>query len=346
MTKFDLQLAFRSIPVEKDKLDEWALIVLNEIINNCSEPLQIEELICILIGLICSIKVGLTPNISQMSQVATFCKTNGRFQELLLNLFNYTDPMSLAIDSFFFKSVLFDKSINLSKLEISLKKDGYVVWPKLLSSELVDEILQLPKLYPSASVLNINEERFFVNCSSPLRFLNSDCIKLTYKIRNDDTTLNVIAADPVLLYFVRKYLGVKAVLRHAYLDYSFPSAADTASSEAAQLYHFDLDSFQWLKIFIYLNSVNEQNGPHCALLGSHLAGAKPPELLLRGYDRVSDNELIATSQSLPTSFIGYTGSIIIGDTKAYHKGKPLISNYRSMLTLFYSTSLFGYNLGE
>lgn len=346
MAEFNLQLAFRSIPIEKDKLDEWAFNILKELKDNCYKELQVDELIYLVIGLISSNKMGLTPHHSQMAQLSTFCKTNGRLQELFSNLFNYFDPMSLASESFFYKSLIFDKSIKLNILEKLLRKDGYLVWPRTLPSELVDQILRFPILYPNASVLKINDERISLNCSSPLQFLNGNCIKITYRIKNDDQTLNLISSDPVLLFFIRRYLGARAILRHAFLDYSFPSIYNTASSEAAQLYHFDLDTFQWLKIFIYLNPVNEQNGPHSALLGSHIPGSKSPELLERGYSRISDNDLIARSKYPPTTFTAHTGTIIIGDTKAFHKGTAVINNYRSMLTLFYSSSLFGLNMGD
>ena len=47
-----------------------------------------------------------------------------------------------------------------------------------------------------------------------------------------------------------------------------------ASSEAAQLFHFDMDRIRFLKVFIYLTDVGTENGPHVYVRGSHRS--KPP----------------------------------------------------------------------
>ena len=37
----------------------------------------------------------------------------------------------------------------------------------------------------------------------------------------------------------------------------------------AQMFHFDYDSFNFLKVFIYLSDVDESNGPHSVVKYSH-----------------------------------------------------------------------------
>ena len=42
-----------------------------------------------------------------------------------------------------------------------------------------------------------------------------------------------------------------------------------ADSEAAQMFHFDLDRIKWLKFFIYLTDVKINSGPHVYVSGTH-----------------------------------------------------------------------------
>ena len=39
-------------------------------------------------------------------------------------------------------------------------------------------------------------------------------------------------------------------------------------SKNAQLFHRDFDNEKWIKVFVYLNDIEIQNGPHCFVKGS------------------------------------------------------------------------------
>ncbi|BAK78303.1 hypothetical protein NH8B_3552 [Pseudogulbenkiania sp. NH8B] len=120
-----------------------------------------------------------------------------------------------------------------------------------------------------------------------------------------------------------------------------------ADSNAAQLYHFDLDRLKWLKIFVYLTDVGPQNGPHSFVKGSHNPGAIPPHLLKRGYARITDEEVNdAFSADACLQFSAPRGSIIIEDTRGLHKGAIVSGDPRLILQLQFSNSLFGTNYPE
>ena len=111
-----------------------------------------------------------------------------------------------------------------------------------------------------------------------------------------------------------------------------------ASSEAAQLYHFDMDRFKFIKFFFYLTDVDATNGPHCYIRGSHKH--MPDKVWKDG--RIPDNEV---QESFPKEDIleitGKKGSIIAVDTRGLHKGKVLEKGERLILQIEYTNSLFG-----
>ena len=96
---------------------------------------------------------------------------------------------------------------------------------------------------------------------------------------------------------------------------------------AAQEFHFDVDAFKFLKIFIYLSDVDSSSGAHQFYKSSHLAfpSTFPPLTSIPTYFRASEsimNTLYPTS-SLQT-FVGKKGTIIVEDTSGFHRGLPLM----------------------
>ena len=79
-----------------------------------------------------------------------------------------------------------------------------------------------------------------------------------------------IILNDYLLDVASKYLDAEPILYNINCWYNFPTKL--ADKEAAQLWHFDMDRPKWLKIFIYLNNCNKNNGPHCFVQGTHLNG--------------------------------------------------------------------------
>jgi hypothetical protein len=149
--------------------------------------------------------------------------------------------------------------------------------------------------------------------------------------------------DPVLMNVARNYLQCEPIFDFPAMWWSTAFQKE-ASHEAAQLYHFDMDRIKWLKIFIYINDVDINNGPHSYIKGSHIVGAKPDSILKRGYARIEDRELAPFYKK--DDFItltGKQGEIFAGDTKCWHKGNPLVDGHRLVLEFEYTSSLFGVN---
>ena len=146
-----------------------------------------------------------------------------------------------------------------------------------------------------------------------------------------------LAADPSLFAVAQAYLGCKPIQDLTAMWWS-AAFSKKASSEAAQLFHFDMDRIKFIKFFFYLTDVGSQNGPHCYVRGSH--AGMPAGLWKAG--RIRDEE-IANSFALSDvmEITGSKGTIIAVDTRGLHKGKVLEKGERLILQFEFTNSLFG-----
>ncbi|MBV8216640.1 MAG: phytanoyl-CoA dioxygenase family protein, partial [Verrucomicrobia bacterium] len=148
-----------------------------------------------------------------------------------------------------------------------------------------------------------------------------------------------LAADPLFYHVVSQYLGVQPILSFltAWISRRHLNDQETLS-ESAQLFHADMSNPAFLKIFIYLNNVTEKNGPHCLIPGTHRQKAQ--ELWRDG--RISNEDI---SKHYPESTWDYqtgeAGSVFFVDTKAFHKGVPVVEGERFLIQLYYVDTLFG-----
>jgi len=170
-------------------------------------------------------------------------------------------------------------------------------------------------------------------------------LAVTYWLQEEDLIANPdiqdLMADLSLLAIAQAYLGTQPIIDIVAMWWS-TDLSKTACNDSAQMYHFDMDRIKWLKFFIYLTDVTDDNGPHCYIVGSHQIGGKPTELLQLGYSRIVDEQIY---QFYPKEkiceVIAPRGTIIAGDTLCFHKGKPLKQGDRLVLELEFTNSLFG-----
>ena len=96
--------------------------------------------------------------------------------------------------------------------------------------------------------------------------------------------------------------------------------------------HF-MDSFQ--------EKINEKNGPHCLVPRTHKE--KVPALWRHGH--ISDEQMLAHYPESEWDYqSGEAGSVFFVDTKAFHKGVPLIEGERYIVQFHYVDALFGEHL--
>jgi hypothetical protein len=280
------------------------------------------------------LKTGISPPNVYAANVDLFCKTNGVYTEEFSNKINKANPPLFSERN---AEGILGKFSQDDYLNITdkLNEKGYYILDKTISPDVCNELrtlaLTIPALIPPAY-----DKKILYDPSNP----KAEIYRFDMQDLMQNETIQKLIIDPVLINFARAYLGGEPIFDFPAMWWS-TSIKKEASSEAAQLFHFDLDRVKWLKVFIYVNDVSIENGPHSYIEGSHRPGSKPMELLKRGYVRVPDEDLrVYYKPELFKVVCGNAGSIFLGDTKCWHKGMALKSGHRLVFELEYTNSLF------
>jgi hypothetical protein len=276
-----------------------------------------------------------TPSYAYLSMIRLFCYTHGRFNDFCswcLGILRPPYPISTP------SGVLtVEGNAQLPVVLEALKKDGFYVFPGRLSAQLCDELLRIGLTEKCMVSGEPGREPVFYDRARP------DAVK--YSIPStalvNQLTVQKLISDMSLISLAQAYLESRPVLDYVNMWW-ITNINATPDSDAAQLYHFDMDKLRWLKFFFYVTDVTTENGPHCFIQKSHRSGGIPDSLLRRGYARISDED---ASKYYPTSdfmeFTGPRGTIIAEDSRGLHKGKLLEKGDRLVFELEFSNSLFG-----
>lgn len=216
-----------------------------------------------------------------------------------------------------------------------LVADGFSVLPLQLSAEHCDELAELALTAP-ARLTPVPSNGVSTAVYEPLYPLATR-YDLPEEVLVGDPLVDRLIADDSFREIARRYLEREPVndLVAMWWSTALLTEADPAS---AQLYHFDMDRPEFLKIFIYLTDVDTDTGPHCFIRGSNRT--RPASLWRDG--RHSDQEVRAAfGPESECEITGPRGSVIAVDTSGFHKGKKLEHGDRLVLQLEYTTALFG-----
>lgn len=282
-------------------------------------------------------KTGQTPHESYMAMVDLFCSTDGKFLEdynkkIIANFpaKPVNEPLSGVLGTL--------NTSDFSSINSTLNKDGYANFNKKLSPQIVEKIRDYALKNPTKTAPKYDTPVIY-NPEQPI----SEIYRFDMQDLINNKEIQDLIMDPVLINIARNYLGCEPIFDFPAMWWT-TSFLKQASEEAAQLYHFDLDRIKWLKIFIYLTDVTEDNGPHRFIRASHIPGNKPKDILKRGYARIPDEDLMKYYKAEDfVVYYGEAGAMFAGDTKCWHKGTPLKKGNRLVLEFEYTSSLFGTN---
>ncbi len=224
-----------------------------------------------------------------------------------------------------------------------LQEKGYVVFENALPPDVCQRLMDFALTTPANIRAMDGEVKLSVPRSALYSAEKPEAVRYDYKsadlLCNPD--VQNIMADQSILALADAYLEARPKLDVVSMWWHtrFHSRGD---SEAAQFYHFDMDRVKWLKVFIYLTDVGPNDGPHAFIAGSHRPGAIPQDFLDRGYVRLMDDEVFAYyGEKSEVKFLAPRGTVIIEDTRGFHKGSPVSGNPRLLLQMQLSNSLFG-----
>tara|TARA_B100000900_G_scaffold41975_1_gene31286 strand:+ start:532 stop:1251 length:720 start_codon:yes stop_codon:yes gene_type:complete len=226
------------------------------------------------------------------------------------------------------------KTIDFSALKKSVKNKGFFqignINDDAFCKEICDEIDQLATDVKTESNFGNTEQRVW-EAHKKSKFINlffSFSNQIISKVKNMDT----VAYDTLAI----KNEGL----------------VDKNEKNIQNRWHRDSAKVQ-LKVFLFLTSVSEENGPLQFVTGTHTLGAKwecfkSGKLITlsdifessgsRRYEALSDqyiNNIINSGYNLK-SFLVSAGTCLIVDTSGLHRAKPCYQNSRYALTSYYS----------
>jgi hypothetical protein len=151
-----------------------------------------------------------------------------------------------------------------------------------------------------------------------------------------DCVLTKFALQKSLLSIVQEFMGLptERILCNVAIDALFREKVGhirTDGYDGAVNFHRDLDAWRWLKVFVYLNDVEEGGGQHEVFLNSHKYFPRK----FWKISRYSKNEL---QEYFPIGFqgiIGPAGTCFAENTLAFHRAAPPVKKSRLILTAVY-----------
>ena len=229
---------------------------------------------------------------------------------------------------------------NLSKSDLDrivsvINKDGYYIFDNKLKDDVISVLTNYALTFEAELIPHPPDGRR--RAKYERKNLISPRYQFDEAVLTENKLVQELLTDCSLLAVAQEYLGVKPIQDLTAMWWSTTFSKE-ASSEAAQLYHFDMDRIKFIKFFFYLTDVTSETGPHCYIRGTHM---HMPEKLWKD-ERILDSEI---DQEIKKEnwieIVGNKGSIIAVDTRWLHKGKPLIDGERLILQFEFANSLFG-----
>lgn len=298
-----------------------------------------QDLVVFPVGAACHTLTGRTPHIAHMALVRWFSRTGGWANDLLSALLSLLHgPYRIPEASRLLPAI---GRGELDAVQASMERDGYCILPQKLPAEFCDRIARAMEGKDFA----IRDDSVPWQPERLIKYDRNAPVAHNYMLPNDDITdipeVQDLISDPVLINVAQNYLKAVSIFSGMSLYYS-AAVKDEPDMESAQAFHWDLERIRWIRFFIYLNDVDENNGPHCFIRGTHRTGGIPRQLLSRGYVRYTDEEVIAMcGKENYREFHATKGTILAEDSRGLHKGKVLKRGERVMLAFELSNSTFG-----
>lgn len=195
----------------------------------------------------------------------------------------------------------------------TLSRDGLVMLPTLrLDADALASIHAQLRDTPLSSYYASNE-RF------QLSAVPGDQTKLTHALSSVLSCKELVrlANHPLVLSLAGLALGAKPTLAAALAWWTFGEHQCPGREHFDDVYHRDVDDLAFVKLFAYLTDVNERNGAHSFVKGSH----RSARLMRRG--PIRDEEVARVFPGQAITLTGPAGTVFMENTWGIHR--PLLA---------------------
>lgn len=234
------------------------------------------------------------------------------------------------------------KDLNIDEAVSSIKTNSYYAGINL-PQNIIQEILE----YANSSTLYGNRDpklNFYYSDKEKIEAkLNQQLILGSYYNAKNCSAIRMLESDPGLLAISAKFLG--ATPRHIATElwWSFPVASTWQEQlQVAQVFHYDMDDYLFLKFFFYLTEVDLASGPHVCIRGSH-KNKKWSHQILGMRCASKDDQEIADYYGIQNlvTITGPAGLGFVEDAYCFHKGVPPTDKARLMLQIEFAINDYG-----
>lgn len=204
------------------------------------------------------------------------------------------------------------QSINLIVNE--LNQVGFSVVRNFVDSSTVKELnteaLNMPGVSSQPKTLYHSQHEWQRDAASGPRYL------VASEHIEQHKGFQEIALNNVIQKVAFHYLGCSPILASTQVWTIRPPNSDSSEvlSEAAMAFHCDSDYFGFLKFFLLLTDVGQDNGPFTFVGASHRG-------VRHVAGRMPDSEIVSKDDVIYRG-TGVAGDLVIADTKGWHKASP------------------------
>ena len=192
-----------------------------------------------------------------------------------------------------------------------------------------DILMELNKYIKTLRPLNSNIKSFLI-------YYLGGMFKSEKQVFNKSNPLLELALNQKLIALVNNYFKMEASL--TYLEINKTVISKDMKAQMSQRFHKDPGIKKCIKIFIYLNDVDVNNGPFTYVKYSHKMRDKELRQKRFGaggiYPKEKDLKKIINKKNI-IPIVGKAGTVIIADTTGLHCGGNSIKKTREMATIVY-----------
>lgn len=299
-------------------------------------------------------QTGETPHEAYVAMRKLFVLTDGRFNDTFQFLYgmNKSVGRDLPIESSLIPAL---EATDIQVAVDDLNNTGYHVFKKRIPEDVLDRLLAFSLKTPA--VLQYDES----SMKDPNANLGMGYFQLGHVVHDsnvvfDPQNINAtnyrmppgavlncpdvqeIMSDPIIVNVAQQYMKTQIMFSLLGMWWTTPFGCEKPSSALAQMYHFDMDRIKFINFFIYLTDVEDGDGPHCYVKKSC---KRKPKILQRD-GRFTDDEIKAQYKDEDiVRVLGPRGTIIVGDTRAFHKAEMPKNGNRLVLNFELATCMFG-----
>lgn len=235
------------------------------------------------------------------------------------------------------------KNIDVDLIVSSLKTDSY--YPGLnLPQDVLQNLLEFANsttCYGSRDIgiCFFHREKEYVEALREEQFTIASYLNSTEAC----PALQKLETDSGLLAIAAQFLEADPIHVASELLWSFPVSATLLQQlEAAQVFHYDMDDYRFIKFFFYLTDVDPSSGPHVCIRGSHKNKKFSHQLLGVRCASKDDREIVEYYGPENVVMIcGQAGFGFVEDSFCFHKGTPPREKARLLLQIEFATNDYG-----